>query len=179
METKLFPYKDKYPSIAPDVFIAPGAKIIGDVEILEGSSVWYNVVIRGDVNYVKIGKNTNIQDGSVLHVTNRKFPLIIENNVTVGHAAVLHGAILKKNSFVGMGAILLDGATLEPDSMVAAGSLVKQGFVVPSGKLVAGVPAKIIRDLTDEEIETIRQSALNYAEYARISAESLKNNDRV
>ncbi len=175
METKLYPYKEKYPIIAPDVFVAPGAKIIGDVEILAGSSVWYNVVIRGDVNYVRIGKNTNIQDGSVLHVTNQKFPLIIEDNVTVGHAAVLHGAILKRNCFVGMGAILLDGVVVETNSMVAAGSLVKQGFVVPSGKLVAGVPAKIIRDLTREEIEMIYQSALNYTEYARISAESLNH----
>ncbi|MGK9475904.1 gamma carbonic anhydrase family protein [Melioribacter sp. OK-6-Me] len=175
MEIKLYPYKEKYPILAPDVFVAPGAKIIGDVEIQEGSSVWYNVVIRGDVNYIRIGKNTNIQDGSVLHVTNQKFPLIIENNVTIGHAAILHGAILKENCFVGMGAILLDGAILETNSMVAAGSLVKQGFVVPSGKLVAGVPAKIVRELTDEEIEMIHQSARNYKEYARISAESLNN----
>jgi len=175
-ELKIFPYKGIYPIIGENVFLASGVKIIGDVEIRKNSTVWYNSVIRGDVHYIKIGESTNIQDCSMLHVTNGKFPLNIGNKVTIGHSVSLHGCTLQDLCLIGIGAILLDGAIVESNSMVAAGALVKQHFVVPSGKLVAGVPAKIIRDLTGDEIKDIEAGANRYVEYARITLESLREN---
>lgn len=173
LESKLFPYLDSYPKIHPSVFLAEGVKIIGDVEIGENSSVWYNTVIRGDVHYVKIGKMTNIQDCSMLHVTNGKYPLNIGDKVTIGHAVKLHGCTLKNLSLIGIGAIVLDGAVVEENSMVAAGAVVKPGFIVPSGKLVAGVPAKVVRDLTRQEIEEFEKSAIRYKKYTEITINSL------
>jgi carbonic anhydrase/acetyltransferase-like protein (isoleucine patch superfamily) len=174
---KLYPYENFYPRIHPSVFLADGVRIVGDVRISEDSSVWYNTVIRGDVHYVKIGKMTNVQDSSVLHVTNGRFPLNIGNKVTIGHAVKLHGCTLQDLCLIGIGAIILDGAVVEENSMVAAGSVVKPGFIVPSGKLVAGVPAKIVRDLTNEEINDLEASALRYKEYSKITLESLKTID--
>jgi len=175
-ELKIFPYKGIHPKIGENVFLASGVKIIGDVELGDNSSVWYNSVIRGDVHYIKIGKSTNIQDCSMLHVTNGKFPLNIGNKVTIGHSVSLHGCTLQDLCLIGIGAIVLDGAIVESNSMVAAGALVKQHFVVPSGKLVAGVPAKVIRDLTKEEIKDIEAGSHRYVEYARITLKSLKEN---
>ncbi|MBA4318375.1 MAG: gamma carbonic anhydrase family protein [Flavobacterium sp.] len=175
-EIKLFPYLDYFPKLHDSVFLASGVKIVGNVEIGENCGVWYNTVIRGDVHYIKIGNYTNIQDCSMLHVTNGKFPLTIGNRVTIGHAVKLHGCTLMDSCFIGIGAIILDGAVIEEKSMVAAGALVKQGFVVPAGKLVAGVPAKIIRDLSDEEIRNIEASAMRYFKYTEITKESLIKN---
>lgn len=172
-EIKLFPFKDFFPQLHPSVFLASGSKIIGDVQIGENASVWYNTVIRGDVNYVRIGNDSNVQDNSMLHVTNKRFPLVIGNGVTIGHSVTLHGCTLKDHCFIGMGAVILDGAVIEEKSMVAAGALVKQGFVVPTGKLAAGVPARIIRDLTKEEMEEFEKSAARYVDYTRITVESL------
>jgi len=174
-EDKLFPYQDTYPDIDKTVFLAPGVKIVGDVKIDANASVWYNTVIRGDVHYVRIGEYTNVQDLSMLHVTNEKFPLNIGSYVTIGHSVTLHGCTLKDYSFIGMGATILDGAVVEEKAMVGAGAVVKQGFTVPSGKLVAGVPAKVIRDLTEEEIDAIEKSAHRYSKYSLISAKSFKN----
>jgi len=175
-ELKIFPYRGYLPNLGENVFLASGVKIIGNVEIGNNSTVWYNSVIRGDVHYIKIGESTNIQDCSMLHVTNGKFPLNIGNKVTIGHSVSLHGCTLQDLCLIGIGAILLDGAIVESNSMVAAGALVKQHFVVPSGKLVAGVPAKIIRDLTGDEIKDIEAGANRYVEYARITLESLREN---
>lgn len=172
-ENKLFPYLNAFPKIDDSVFIASGSKIIGDVEISKNSSVWYNTVIRGDVHYIKIGEMTNIQDNSMLHVTNGKFPLNIGSKVTIGHAVKLHGCTLQDLCLIGIGAIILDGAVIETNSMVAAGSVIKPGFVVPSGKLVGGVPGKIIRDLTQEEIDDFEYSAKRYVEYAGLTVDSL------
>ena len=172
-ENKLFPYKELFPEIDKSVFLASGVKIIGDVKIEKNSSVWYNVVIRGDVNYVTIGENTNVQDSSMLHVTNNRFPLIIGSKVTIGHSVKLHGCIIEDITLIGIGAIVLDGAVVEKQSMVAAGAVVKPGFIVPSGKLVAGVPAKIIRDLTPEEIADLEASAKRYKKYTEITIEAL------
>lgn len=158
-EKKLFPYLDFYPKIHSSVFLAEGVKIIGDVVIDEDSSVWYNSVIRGDVNYIRIGKMTNIQDLCMLHVTNQTYPLNIGNKITVGHSVTLHGCTIKDLSLIGMGAVILDGAIIEENSMVAAGAVITPKFVVPSGKLVAGVPGKIIRDLTEEELKDLEDSA--------------------
>jgi carbonic anhydrase/acetyltransferase-like protein (isoleucine patch superfamily) len=173
-ENKLFPYLDYYPDIHSSVFLASGAKIIGNVKIDELSSVWYNTVIRGDVHYISIGKMTNIQDLSMLHVTNGRFPLNIGNKVTIGHSVTLHGCTLRDLCLIGMGAVILDDALIEENSMVAAGAVVTPGFKVPSGKLAAGVPAKIIRNLTQAEIKDITDSAERYRKYTEITLESLK-----
>jgi gamma-carbonic anhydrase len=172
-EEKLFPYLDLFPKLGQNVFLAPGVKIIGDVEIGDNSSMWYNSVVRGDVHYIKIGSQTNIQDLSMLHVTNGKYPLNIGNQVTIGHCVKLHGCTLEDLCFIGIGAIVLDGAVVQKNSMVAAGAVVKQNFIVPQGKLVAGVPAKIVRDLTDEEIADFEKSAERYQKYAELTVKSL------
>lgn len=175
-EIKLFPYKDLFPKLHKSVFLASGSKIIGDVEIGEQSSVWYNTVIRGDVHYIKIGKMTNVQDCSMLHVTNSKFPLIIGDKVTIGHGVTLHGCVINNLCLIGIGAIVLDGAVIEEKAMVAAGAVIKPGFVVPSGKLAAGVPAQIVRDLSDHEMQEFEKSAVRYSEYTKITIESLQKN---
>lgn len=174
-EIKIFPYLDKFPNISENVFLASGTKIIGDVKIGKDSSVWYNSVVRGDVHYISIGEMTNIQDCSMLHVTNGKFPLNIGSKVTVGHSVVLHGCTIYDLCLIGIGAVILDGAIVEKESMVAAGAVITPGFIVPSGKLVAGVPGKIIRDLTDEEIADFENSAYRYKKYTEITVESLNN----
>ena len=166
---KTFKYLDLNPEIDESVFLAPGVKIVGDVKIGADSSIWYNTVVRGDVNYITIGKRTNVQDLSMLHVTAEIFSLIIGDDVTIGHSVTLHGCTLHNRTFIGMGATILDGAIVESDSMVAAGAVVKQGFTVPSGKLVAGVPAKVIRDLSKDEIENILASAERYKKYSELS----------
>lgn len=173
-EMKIFPYKGIYPKLGKNVFIASGTKIIGDVEIGEDSSVWYNSVVRGDVNFIRIGSQTNVQDCSMLHVTNDTHPLIIGNGVTIGHSVKLHGCTVEDFSLVGIGAIVLDGAIIEKNSFVAAGCLVPPNYRVPTGKLVAGVPAKIIRDLTFVELEEFQKSADRYVEYSKTTIESLK-----
>lgn len=173
-EDKIIKYLELIPEIDDSVFLAPGVKIIGDVKIGAGSSIWYNTVVRGDVNYITIGKNTNVQDLSMLHVTAEIFPLVIGDEVTIGHSVTLHGCVLQDRTFIGMGATILDGAIIESDSMVAAGAVVRQNFTVPSGKLVAGVPAKVIRDLTDQEIKNIPESAERYKKYTEITIKSLQ-----
>ncbi|QNH65919.1 gamma carbonic anhydrase family protein [Proteus vulgaris] len=156
------------PSIDKNVFIDETATVIGDVRISEDVSIWPMVVIRGDVNYVSIGKRSNIQDGSVLHVTHispntpEGFPLIIGNNVTVGHKAMLHGCTIGDRVLVGMGSILLDGAIIENDVMIGAGSLVPPGKRLESGFLYLGSPVKKVRPLSSAEIEHFIYSANNY-----------------
>jgi carbonic anhydrase/acetyltransferase-like protein (isoleucine patch superfamily) len=159
-------YDGKSPRVAASAYLAPGSVVTGDVEIGEDSSVWFQTVIRGDVNHVRIGARTNVQDHSVVHVTSRTNPTIIGDDVTVGHRVVLHGCTVNDRCLVGIGAIVLDGAVIGPDAMVGAGALVPPGMVVPPGKLVLGAPAKVRRDLTPEEIAFFRTSAANYAGYA-------------
>lgn len=172
-EQKLFPYQGKLPDIHQSVFLADGVKIIGDVTIGENSSVWYNTVIRGDVHYIRIGSETNIQDCSMLHVTNGKFPLTIGNKVTIGHSVKLHGCTIEDLTLIGIGAIVLDGAVVEKESIVAAGAVVKPNFVVPTHSLVAGVPAKIVRNLTKIEIQEFEKSAKHYIKYTLNTRNSL------
>ena len=174
-EIKILPYKGMKPKINESVFLASGCKVIGDVEIGENSSVWYNSVLRGDVNYIKIGKFSNIQDLSMCHVTNGIYPLNIGDNVTVGHSVTLHGCTVEDNCLIGMGAVILDNAIVRKNSLVAAGSVVKPNFEVPSGKLAAGIPAKVVRDLTEEEIQDIADSAMRYYKYSLETIESFKN----
>ena len=172
-EIKLFPYLAYIPEIHPSAFLASGVKIIGNVKIGENSSVWYNTVIRGDVHYIKIGSLSNIQDCSMLHVTNGRYPLNIGDKVTVGHSVTLHGCTLQNLCLVGMGAVILDGVVIEENGMVAAGAVITPNFIVPSGKLVAGVPGKIVRNLTEIELEEFEKSALRYQKYCEITVKSL------
>jgi len=165
--TGIIPYNKHMPKLGASVFVAEGAKIIGEVEIGDHSSIWFNAVIRGDVNFIHIGSRTNIQDNSVLHVTTKTAPLTIGSNITIGHSAVLHGCTIDDYCLIGMGAIVLDRAHIHQHSMVAAGAILLEGFDVPEGMLVAGVPAKVKRALTEEEKQFIRQSAENYARYAQ------------
>lgn len=160
-------YKGITPTLHHSVFVAEGAQIIGDVEIGEASSVWFNTVIRADVHYIRIGERTNIQDGSILHVTHEKYPLRIGSDVTVGHGAILHGSTIKDHCLIGMGAKILDNAVVGSYSLVAAGALVLEGFEIPEGVLVAGIPARVKRQLTDEERRQIDESAQSYVEYAK------------
>ena len=161
----ILPYQNIYPKIHKSVLIAEGAFIIGDVGIEKDSSIWFNTVIRGDVNYIRIGERTNIQDLTMVHVTYKKFPTFIGNDVSIGHSAVIHGCKIKDNVVIGMGAKILDDATISSFSIVAAGSVVKERFVVPEGTLAAGVPARVMRDLKLEEIEKIKKNAKNYLFY--------------
>ncbi len=168
----VMPFEGVHPRIHPSVFIASGARIIGDVEIGELSSIWFNVVIRGDVHFIRIGRRTNIQDLAMCHVTHRKHSLVIGDDVTVGHSAVLHGAEIHDRVLVGMGAKVLDRAVVESDSLIAAGAVVREGFRVPSGTLVAGVPAVVVRELSDAERASVAQGAPNYESYvARFRAD--------
>ncbi|MBC8144642.1 MAG: gamma carbonic anhydrase family protein [bacterium] len=161
----IIPFEGIAPRIHPTVFVASGARIIGDVEIAELASIWFNVVIRGDVHFIKIGRRTNIQDLTMCHVTNKRFPLIIGDDVTVGHSAVLHGATIGDRVLIGMGATVLDNAVIGDESLIAAGTLVREGFQVPNGTLVAGVPGKVVRELSDEERSRIAEGATNYESY--------------
>jgi carbonic anhydrase/acetyltransferase-like protein (isoleucine patch superfamily) len=172
-EQQIFPYKNLLPRLHETVFLASGVKIIGDVEIGARSSVWYNSVIRGDIHYIRIGEDTNIQDCSMLHVTHDTYPVNIGNKVTIGHSVKLHGCTINDLCLIGIGAVLLDGSIVDENAMVAAGAVVRPGFVVPSGKLAAGVPAKIVRDLTKEEIAEFEITAEKYLNYTKATQESL------
>ena len=166
-------YKGVNPKIADSAYVDKSAVIIGDVEIGDQSSVWCTCVIRGDVNFIKIGNRTNIQDASVLHVTHRNpekhpegYPLIIGDDVTIGHRVTLHGCILEDCCFIGMNATIMDGAVIESGAMIGAGALVTSNTRCESGYLYIGSPAKKARALTDDEIKHLKQSALNYVNYA-------------
>lgn len=161
----LHTFKTFTPQLDKNVFCVSSAEIIGDVTIGDNSSIWYNVVIRGDVNSIRIGSRTNIQDGTVVHVTHEKFSTRIGDDVTIGHNATLHGCRVGNRCLIGMSATLMDGVQLEDDVMIAAGALLTPGTVVPSGTLFAGVPARYKRHLSTTEIASLKQSALNYLKY--------------
>ena len=161
----LRPYRGVLPRVHPTAFIDDSAQVIGDVEIGEDSSVWMSAVIRGDVHRIRIGRQTNIQDGTVVHVSNRTHPTTIGDQVTVGHAALLHGCTIEDRCLIGMGAILLNGAHVGSDSIVAAGTLVVEEMKVPPRSLVMGSPGKVKRTLTDAEVESIVGYAERYVGY--------------
>lgn len=157
-------FRGAVPKVAPSCFIDPSAQVIGDVVIGERSSVWCNTTLRGDVNIIRIGDGTNIQDNSVLHVDSDGFPLHIGNRVTVGHSVVLHGCTIEDDCLIGIGAIVLNGAKIGAGSVIAAGALVPEGAVIPPGSLAMGVPAKVRREVTAEEKERFRVNAEHYIE---------------
>jgi carbonic anhydrase/acetyltransferase-like protein (isoleucine patch superfamily) len=154
------------PRTGEAVYIAPTASVIGKIEIGDFSSLWPNVSARGDVNWISIGKRTNIQDNTVLHVTQDTHPLSVGDDVTVGHGCILHGCTIKDRCLIGMGSVVLDGAQVGPDAIVGAGSVVKQGEIIPPGTLYLGVPARFKRDLSKDELAAVLASSKDYRELA-------------
>jgi carbonic anhydrase/acetyltransferase-like protein (isoleucine patch superfamily) len=159
-------FRGKSPRVHPSCFVEDSAQVVGDVELGEDSSVWFNTVIRGDVNPIRIGKRTNLQDLTMVHVTSQKHSTTVGDDVTVGHHVVLHGCTVGNRVLVGMGAILMDGVEVGDDCIIGAGALLTPGTQVPPGSLVVGSPAKVKRPLNDEERAFLQQSARNYVHYA-------------
>ncbi len=164
-------FEGKKPEIGKDVFVADTARVIGDVELNDYVSIWYGAVLRGDIGKIIIGKRSNIQDNSVLHITPPDYPVIVGEDVTVGHGVVLHGCKIGSRSLVGMGAVVLDGAEIGEESLVAAGALVPPGKKFPKRSLIMGMPAKVVRTLTDEDVKAILENA---EEYVRLGKRHLK-----
>jgi len=181
MQGPLYPFRGAMPKVHPTAWIAPTAAIIGDVEIGEGANIWFHCVIRGDVNHIRIGARTNIQDGSILHVNRATHPCIVGDDVTVGHMAIIHACTLKDRAFVGMGAIVLDGAVIEGTGMLAAGAVLTPNRVIGAGELWAGAPASLMRKLEAKD-GFFAQTAPHYAalgaeyrgEYAALRAGALR-----
>ena len=166
-------FEGRIPRLHRSVFVAPGARVIGDVEIGADSSIWYNCVLRGDVNVIRVGARTNIQDGSIVHVDapqpgrEQGTPTLIGDEVLIGHLAIIHACVLRDRAFVGMGATVMDDCVIESDAMLAAGALLTPGKAIPSGQLWAGRPAKYVRDLTAEEARVHSLGVERYVELAR------------
>jgi len=163
---KLYPYKGVWPRLGKNVFIAPGARIIGDVEIGDDSSIWFNCVLRADVNKIRIGQRSNIQDGSVVHVDSGDYETIIGDDVLIGHMAMVHGTHIEDRGFVGLGSITMDGCVIESDGMLAAGALLSPGKRIKSRGLWVGRPARKIRDLDDDALKGMRRGAKEYSQFA-------------
>ncbi|MFU8812648.1 MAG: gamma carbonic anhydrase family protein [Balneolaceae bacterium] len=163
----VYEFLDRSPRFDESVFVAPSADIIGDVIIGSESSVWFNTTIRGDVNWIKIGERSNVQDNTCIHVMNETGPTVIGNEVTIGHNAMIHGCTIHDRVLIGIHATVLDEAVVESDVIVAAGTLVPPGKVLESGYMYMGSPAKAVRKLTDKEIATIPDYAANYVKYQR------------
>jgi carbonic anhydrase/acetyltransferase-like protein (isoleucine patch superfamily) len=161
----LLEFNGKKPFIEEDVFLAQGSQIIGEVKIGKGSSIWFNASLRADMGPIVIGQYTNVQDNSVVHI-DTNFPTIIGNNVTIGHNAIIHGCEISDNCLIGMGAIILNGAKIGEGSLIGAGSLITENKVIPPRSLVVGVPGKVLRQISDEEFEKIKNSAIEYYKLA-------------
>lgn len=170
-------YQNIFPTIHDSVFIEESAQVIGDVTIDRDSSVWFQAVVRGDVHFIRIGARSNIQDGAVLHVTRNMYPLIIEDHVSIGHNAVVHGCTIRSNCLIGMGAIVLDNADVGENCIIGAGAVVKEGMKIPPNSLVAGVPGVIKRQVTAEEIRRLRERAEHYVEYKNAYRNSVSPKD--
>lgn len=178
LQMNLLRFGGTIPRVHPSAFVAPGARLIGDVEIGAEASIWYNCVLRGDVNHIRVGARTNIQDGSVIHVESSGpggdgHPTIIGEEVLIGHLAMIHGCVLHDRAFVGLGAIVMDGCEIEGDAMLAAGAMLTPGRHIPAGQLWAGRPAKYVRDLTREELARQRRGVDHYVALARAHREAL------
>ncbi len=168
----LLRYKDWFPKVKENVWVAPNSTVIGNVEIGKESSVWFGCVIRGDVHFIKIGDRTNIQDLTMIHVTHYTkpdmsdgYPTIIGNDVTIGHKVMLHGCVIEDGCLIGMNATILDGAVIGKESIVGAGALVTKNKKFPPRSLIVGTPAKVVRELTDEEINELYKSAKRYVDF--------------
>lgn len=172
MSDTLLPFESATPTLGDDVYIAQGARVIGNVELGDQASVWYNAVIRGDLEQITIGARTNVQDGTVIHIESGQYPTIIGEGVTIGHKALVHACTIGDNCLIGMGSIILDGAVIEDNCLVAAGAVVTPGKTFPEGSLILGSPARAVRELSDEEIEGFRASAAHYVELAKRHGDS-------
>lgn len=161
-------FQNLHPLIHETAFIAENAVVIGDVEIGAESSVWFGSILRGDVNYIRIGERTNVQDGSIIHVSSKTHPTILEDEITLGHRVTLHGCYVETGCLIGIGAIVLDGARIGRNSLVAAGSLVTPGTQIPPRSLVMGSPAKVKREMTDEEVKDLERFWRNYVSLSQI-----------
>lgn len=162
----ILPFKGTRPRLHPSVWLAPTASVIGDVEIGEGSSIWFGAVVRGDVFHIRIGRYSNVQDNAVLHVTNGKYATIVGDGVTIGHSVTLHGCRVDDRALVGIGAVVMDQAVIGEESMVGAGSLVTPGTVIPPRMLAVGSPCRVKRPLTDDELAYLRFSGPHYRKLA-------------
>ena len=163
---ELITYKGKKPQLGTNIFIAEGAKIIGDVKLADNVNIWFNAVLRGDINSILVGENTNIQDNVTCHVDYPPDNLIIGENVTVGHNAILHACIIGSNTLIGMGAIVLSRAKIGKNCVIGAGALVLEATMIPDNSLVVGVPGKVVRQLNEKEIKALEDSAKHYIEVA-------------
>lgn len=164
----ILPVEGKHPQWGEGCFIAPNATIVGDVVMGNDCSIWFNAVIRGDVNSIRMGNKVNIQDGAVIHCTFQKTQAIIGNNVSIGHNAIVHGCTIKDNVLIGMGSIVMDRAVVESNTIIAAGAVVLEGAVCESGSIYAGVPAKKVKELSTEKLEgEIHRIANNYLHYSK------------
>jgi len=161
-------FENLQPKIHETAFIAEGAVVIGDVEIGAESSVWFGSVLRGDVNYIRIGARTNIQDASVIHVSSKTHPTVLEDEITVGHRVTLHGCYIETGCLIGIGSIILDGVRIGRNSLVAAGSLITPNTEIPPASLVMGAPARVKRELSGEEVENLKKFWQNYVSLSRI-----------
>jgi carbonic anhydrase/acetyltransferase-like protein (isoleucine patch superfamily) len=159
------PYRGRLPVISPSAYVDPTAQVIGEVTIGDESSLWMNVIVRGDVHWIRIGHRTNIQDGTIVHVMRDTHPTTLGDEVTVGHGVIVHGCTVHDRCLIGMGAVVLNGAEIGSDSIVAAGTLVVEGMRVPPRSLVMGSPAKVRRPLDDDEVASIRDYAARYVGY--------------
>ena len=171
--SQILSFEGKSPRIHGKAFIAPNAYVIGDVEIGHSSNIWYGSTLRGDTNVIRIGKNVNIQDGTVIHVATHGQGSYIEDDVSIGHMALIHACTIKKQAFIGMKACVMDGAVVEESAMVAAAAVVTPGKHVPSGQLWAGTPARYVRDLTEEDYKMMSWTAQHYVELSRKHRNSL------
>jgi len=166
MRALVLPHGDQKPVFGSDVFLAPNATVVGDVRLGDGVSIWYGTILRGDVNTITIGADTNVQDATVFHGTLGEWPVVVGERVSIGHSAMVHGAILEDDCLVGIGARVLDGSRVGRFSLIAAGALVREGQVIPERSLVVGVPGVVKRKLTDAELERITRTPARYRKLA-------------
>ena len=163
----ILPVEDKHPQFGKDCFVAPNATIVGDVVMGDNCSVWFSAVIRGDVNSIRLGNKVNVQDGAIIHATFQKTKTIVGNNISIGHNAIVHGCTINDNVLVGMGSIIMDNAVIQSNTIIAAGAVVLEGTICEAGSIYAGVPAKKIKDISQDLISgEIERIANNYIKYS-------------
>lgn len=167
MKALILPYNDVSPTFGREIFLAPTCTVVGDVRIGDRVSVWYGVILRGDVHTIRVGEDSNLQDGAIFHGTFNTWPVTIGRRVSIAHAAVVHGSVIDDDVLIGIGARVLDGARVGSFSLVAAGAVVREGVHIPARSLVTGVPGQVKRQLTDNEIERILTTPEYYRQYAR------------
>ena len=177
----ILPVENKFPQFGNNCFLAPNSTIVGDVEMGDDCSIWFNAVVRGDVNFIRMGNKVNVQDGACIHCTYKKFGTTIGNNVSIGHNAIVHGCTVQDNVLIGMGAIVMDGAVVNSNTIIAAGAVVLEGTICEAGSIYAGVPAKKVKDIPQEmisgEIDRIANNYVRYADWFRSPIPTFPNRE--